>query len=438
MKSSKYTTVIRNGGEYIIYNTLHDKLLICNQDIIDLLNKHSDFDSLKDIHPSLFKKLCDDKFIIPDDKDEVKELIDSIVQQDDSDKSYRITINPTMDCNLRCWYCYEKHLANTNMSSEILDRIKNLLLRICSNHKTKYLTLSFFGGEPLLGFQNCVKPLIEYSIEICRKHDINLSLGFTTNAVLLDSKIVDFLSNTKLDVSMQIPFDGDRATHNSIKKMRNGEGTYDIVLKNLNYAVSKGISIVVRCNYTSKSASSFEKFTDDIMPLLQQNKTKIRVSFHRVWQDIEDKRTGAIIDQLEEKVRSIGGNCYNHTLISGRCYADKQNSFVINYNGDIYQCTAREFSPENKEGYLCKDGTIEHNERYYKRMESRFSNPECMECVMYPICAICTQKRLELNNSKCLLLMPEIDKFDKIRTRIKAIYELKTEYNKLHPTSKSV
>lgn len=57
---------------------------------------------------------------------------------------------------------------------------------------------------------------------------------------------------------------------------------------------------------------------------------------------------------------------------------------------------------------------------------------------MYPICAICTQKRLELNNSKCLLLMPEIDKFDKIRTRIKAIYELKTEYNKLHPTSKSV
>lgn len=55
MKSSKYTTVIRNGGEYIIYNTLYDKLLICNQDIIDLLNKHSDFDSLKDIHPSLFK-----------------------------------------------------------------------------------------------------------------------------------------------------------------------------------------------------------------------------------------------------------------------------------------------------------------------------------------------------------------------------------------------
>ena len=157
MKSSKYTTVIRNGGEYIIYNTLYDKLLICNQDIIDLLNKHSDFDSLKDIHPSLFKKLCDDKFIIPDDKDEVKELIDSIVQQDDSDKSYRITINPTMDCNLRCWYCYEKHLANTNMSSEILDRIKNLLLRICSNHKTKYLTLSFFGGEPLLGFQKLRK-----------------------------------------------------------------------------------------------------------------------------------------------------------------------------------------------------------------------------------------------------------------------------------------
>lgn len=432
MKSSIYTTVLNNGDQFIIYNSLHDKILLCSPEIIDLLRNHKDIDAIKDIHPSLYKRLCDDMFIVPEDKNEVQDVIDSIIEESDSDTHYSITINPTMNCNLRCWYCYEDHLPNSNMSKEIVERIKKLIAQICNNGKTKSIYLSFFGGEPLLGFERCIKPLILDALFLCNNHNIRLALGFTTNAVLLDTKTVDFLSGTGLNVSFQIPFDGGPETHNAIKKLHNGNGTYDITLSNLKYVLSKGMSVIVRCNYTSETAKSFEKLVDDITPLYKQYGSLINFSFQRVWQDQPNEETNRIIEALEEKVNELGGNYYCANADKARCYADKRNSCVINYNGDVYQCTARKFTEENKEGYLREDGTIEYNERYNERMKSRFSNNECLECAVYPICKICTQKRMELDNTKCIYPTPDIDKFDMIRSRISAIYELNMR-NKKRP-----
>lgn len=424
MKSSIYTTILNNGEHFIIYNSLHDKMLVCSSGIIDLLREHKDINAIEKIHPSFFKRLCDDGYIVPKDKDEVQEVIKDIIEETDSDGHYSITINPTMNCNLRCWYCYEEHLAYSNMSEEIVDRIKILIKRICNNGVTRSLHLSFFGGEPLLGFDKCIKLLVLHTLSLCRTQNILLSLSFTTNAILLKDDVVNFLAETQLNVSFQIPFDGGPDVHNLIKKISNGGNSYDIALNNLKAVLIKGMSVIVRCNYTSDSVRSFEKLINDIAPLYRDYGHLIRFSFQRVWQDSPNEETSRIIEEYEAKVNKLGGICYSANIEKGRCYADKRNSFVINYNGDIYQCTARKFTEEGKEGYLQEDGTIRYNERYYQRMKSRFSNQDCLECMVYPICKVCTQKRMELDNTKCLLPMPEFDKYDMIRSRIKAIYEL--------------
>lgn len=423
MKQSIYTAIIANGNnQHIIYNSLHDKILICSSDTIDLLKKHSDIASLRDIHPTLFQQLCKDEYFVPDEKNEEEDYIKSVIKDDDTEDNYSVTINPTMNCNLRCWYCYENHLHNTNMSPDILERIKKLFSKLLQSGKTISFHLSFFGGEPLLGFKNCVKPIILYTQSLCKEHNIKLSLGFTSNAVLLSKEIVDFLSSTNLNILFQIPFDGGRDMHNSIKKRSNGDGCYDVTLDNLKYALYKGINIIIRCNYTSKSAASFQELINDTQALLLKYRSQITFSFQKVWQDKDDKETETIIDHLEQNINRLGGSYYEPNIDRGRCYADKRHSFVINYNGDIYQCTARDFTKDNKEGYLDKNGVIQYNERYHRRMNSRFSNPECLKCTIFPICKICSTRRIESNNTKCLLSMPETDKSEIIKSRIKAIY----------------
>ena len=42
------------------------------------------------------------------------------------------------------------------------------------------------------------------------------------------------------------------------------------------------------------------------------------------------------------------------------CYANKINSEVINYDGLVYKCTARDFSEKNDVGIMLEGGIIKY------------------------------------------------------------------------------
>lgn len=424
MRKSKYTTVLPNGeNEYIIYNCLNDALLVCTPDTLELIRQHQDhLDTLFQQHPDLYNHLKEKGMIVPDETDETAELIATWEREEESGTHYSITINPTMDCNLRCWYCYEEHLTDSHMSATVLTSIKKLLQRICSNGTTQSLHLSFFGGEPLLEFSSCIKPLITLAHSLCKEYAIELSLSFTTNAVLLSKDKIDFLKATNLPIRFQIPFDGGRDYHNHIKKFANGNPTFDISINNLKHAVEQGFSVIVRCNYTNESISSFNDLIDELADFYKTHTQEMSFAFHQIWQDEHRQETDSIVNQLTLKISKWGKRCFSPKLDSGRCYADQRNSFVINFNGDLYQCTARKFNDENKEGHLQPDGTLIHNQRYEERMQCRFSNPECLECRAFPICKICSQKRLEHDRTRCLISTRAIAEMDALRSRITELY----------------
>ena len=427
MKPSKYNITIDNEDGYVVYNTLNDSLMLCTPEHIALLEGYRDrMDDCERVHPSLYRYLKEKSFIVPDDLDETKKLLERFLQEDEDETYYSLTVNPTLNCNLACWYCYEEHLAGSDMTSETRRAVERLIERVISNGKTREFNLGFFGGEPLLGFRRCVKPLIEHADSLCKAHDVRLTLGFTSNAVLLSREIVDFLASTGLSAHMQIPFDGGRAVHDTIKKTHSGAGTYDRTLSNLKYAVSQGIYVAVRCNYTNESVHSFASLLDDLEPFCERHLDRMHFSFHRIWQDEERRETEEIVRGYESRIAALGGAYYSLPTDRSRCYADKKHSTVINYNGDMYQCTAREFTAANCEGKLLSDGTVEYNERYRMRMESRFSNPECLACSLFPICKICTQKRLEHDRGKCVVTDDkQLYIVSAVKARIAAIYKLK-------------
>ncbi len=90
----------------------------------------------------------------------------------------------TKRCNLRCDYC-PLRFEERSMSKEVMD----LTIRFIRENRSFFekFSINFFGGEPLLEFEN-----IKYFLSETRKLDLDYSLG--TNGLLLDKKKLLFLN----------------------------------------------------------------------------------------------------------------------------------------------------------------------------------------------------------------------------------------------------
>lgn len=304
------------------------------------------------------------------------------------------------------------------MGNETIEALRIFIKNKITQPHIKFFTLSFFGGEPLLAFHNTILPLILYTQELCNDHHVKLNLTLTSNCVLLTPAIVQYLTSTGLHTYIQVPFDGHRAFHNRTKKTSGGEGTFDIIISNLKYALqANNIDFLIRCNYTP---DNIESFKDLILEFQHCPQEKLSFSFHLVWQIKEDKQTFKKLKILEEFLqKSKGNNFHEDTRTLIPCYADSENDVVINYNGDIYNCTARDFNPLSREGILKNDGVIVYNEHHIKRMHSRYNYKSCHNCIIFPICNVCSQKKLEMPpSSGCLRKFSEAEKKHLIYTNL--------------------
>ena len=416
-KFSKYVNLLEAEGKYFAFNVADGSVMALNQKLYQFLtDNRENADSVRLISPTLFDALIKAEMIVPEDRDEPKELIERFKYNENRPEYFGIILNPTLDCNLRCWYCYESHSHGSMMDDDMIRAVKRLIDNKLTEPELKNFSLSFFGGEPLIGWKKVVMPLLKYAIEKCSEKNIVFSTGFTTNGVLLDSTKLDDLESLSLcKTNFQISFDGHRPFHDVSRVGENRRPTYDRILNNLVEAAKRGFLISMRFNYTPDTVDSFADIFSDLESLLpQENKGNIICNFQQVWQtatDSHDIKSKAL--KLAEIFNS-GGYKTETDVIYHRhvCYADCENSIVINYNGDVYKCTAREFSPETREGYLTEDGKIEWNERFAKRMHIKYANPSCNNCDIMPICnAGCSQNKLERNiTGSCPLDKNEEDK----------------------------
>ena len=322
MKWSLYNFIIRNGSDYLLYNSLTNELMACVGGINSLLNEYkNNMDELKQIHSELYNYLDAQKFIVSDETDEAKQFIEHQKATDTSNDSLRIIINPTLDCNLRCWYCYEKHREGSTIHNDVDLAIKTFIKKEIEDKSLKSLSLSFFGGEPLMHFRKQVLPLILYTKELCITHKVKLKCSFTTNAVLLTPNVTELLANTKLEYHFQVPFDGDRDFHDSIKKHPNGTGTYDTVLQNVKYAASKGFAFTIRCNYTDKNILSFKKAIDDLSNI--DSKENLVFSLQRIWQEedsseLDNKRKCYYTSEIKDLQNQLNIREYFNAMLIKR------------------------------------------------------------------------------------------------------------------------
>ena len=128
------------------------------------------------------------------------------------------------------------------------------------------------------------------------------------------------------------------------------------------------------------------------------NRKRTVISLQRIWQHEEsDIDTGVLIEAVNyiNKHKFVINTFYSTNNFHS-CYADNYNQAVINYNGDVYKCTARNFSSERPLGHLNSLGIIEWDTDEIKKRLSLKIPTKCRYCKLLPICpGICSQKLFE-------------------------------------------
>lgn len=401
MKQSKYNCILQDNTGMVIYNAATDQLVALTPQLANIFNEGKAApEKIKAQHAELYDHLLQKGIFVCDDADETETYIRKREEYERSSGEYTITINPTLACNMSCWYCYESHKNMPAMSADVKQSVLLLIDKLLADNKLKKLNLSFFGGEPLLYFDKVVVDIINHAKMQCKAFDAKLSIHFTTNAYLLTDNVLKQLEG--LDVSFQITIDGGKQVHDSVRKTKGGEPTYARIVEHIHQTLSRGFSVGVRFNYTAKSIPSFIDVVKDFSHLQQEQKQLVNFTFQRVWQDNEGDAS-----QVEQQVEHIerafeqAGLFVNNakSYIVPYCYADGVNTAVVNYNGDLFKCTARDFAPKSKEGTLAADGTLRWNERLRKRMSIRHGSDTCLLCRIYPIChGGCSQMKLEASD----------------------------------------
>lgn len=140
-----------------------------------------------------------------------------------------LVLNVAQDCNMRCSYCFA--IAGTygkaakKMSRETAFQAVDFLLK--HSGESQEVTLTFFGGEPLLNF-DLIQATVKYAKEEAQKIGKGVDFSLTTNGTLLTEDKIRFFSENRIGVTVSL--DGPPEVHDKNRRLRGGQGSYRAVL----------------------------------------------------------------------------------------------------------------------------------------------------------------------------------------------------------------
>ena len=307
-----------------------------------------------------------------------------------------LTIAPTLACNFKCTYCFERPKADT-MPLEVEEALVQFIDKKLQT--LKMLNISWFGGEPLLKM-DIIERLSSKFVELCEKHGARLNpASIITNGFLLTRDVAARLINAGIN-SAQITLDGIPEVHDKRRRLAGGKGTFWQIVENIKN-MPDSIQLLVRINIDKENADKLEAFYD----LWTKEGLSERATFYfgqvransPVCADIANqcfttREYSDLIISLLLKARKYGiSNIRYPTLYkAGYCCADNLNGFVVAPSGNIFKCW-EEISSDDEAAVanLTNNDSKPHyimNTVKYLNWDP-FSNKECKECNILPICS---------------------------------------------------
>lgn len=392
-KVSFYNIKTKYNNYVLLYNTLTNSLICFTCDEFIIVNElFDDLICFKSEYPLLFKELKNAGFIVNQNFDELEYIKLQNNRAVFISNGYHLTINPTLDCNLHCWYCsteYAKAKHHGAMTSKTINMVKSHIQNLVEIKKASSIHLDWFGGEPLMYFNEVIKPISSFTKELVYKNKVGYSQHITTNATLMDADRIHQMKDLQF-TSFQIPIDGNEYHHNIIKHFEDKMDTYRLVVNNINLIaeIIPNVRITLRINYDKQT---LKHISDIIKDIAENTKKHIQVDFQKVWQISCNNNDFKMLKDVKTFFHENGLESGFWAYIPQnfiRCYADRYHHYAINYDGKIFKCTAQNYADDKIIGTLKSTGAIQWNDELLSKLFSKatFENERCLKCKSLPVC----------------------------------------------------
>ena len=167
------------------------------------------------------------------------------------------TIFTTMECNARCFYCFEAGWKRSSMSEQTAGDTAKYILAHCGG---KPVRLSWFGGEPLVNTR-----VIDIITDCLRQQGAEFHSIMTSNGYLFDEALVQRARDAWNLKEVQITLDGTEEVYNRRKAYANPQGSpYLRVLRNIGLLLDAGIHVKVRLNMDGDNEGDLYALADEL------------------------------------------------------------------------------------------------------------------------------------------------------------------------------
>lgn len=207
-----------------------------------------------------------------------------------------------------------------------------------SSYSEEDIVVDFHGGEPLLQFDK-----IRYTIDELNKIFIGrINYGITTNGTIISDNILDFLVKN-FYYSLSISIDGSKEVHDRNRRLKNGNGSYEIVIKNAKKILERRDDVRARMTVNTETVNSlfssvcalYQEGFKIIVPAVdyfdsEWDNEKLTVLFEQLQMikaELKEGKLKAQIGLLDDYKSNVVKECTGGS-----------KSFHISSNGEIYPC----------------------------------------------------------------------------------------------------
>lgn len=383
MKFSIFNYIVNQENNYIlIYNTLRGNIARIKKNQYSLDNQ----------------ELIKYSFVVSDIQDECNIYKYAYFKRIFDNKALNLSIATTLDCNLRCPYCFEE---GNKGPGKLTEDTESAICKYIYSKRTKQINITWFGGEPLLNF-SCITNITEFLL----RNRINFSSGIITNGTLLSEYIISKFDEYKIS-TIQITFDGIKEQHDKKRFFKNGKGTFDLIMSNIKKIVlNSRTQICLKTNIDKTNINSY----NELKKLLSEH-------FH---EQLKSKRLILTENYVRNKTNFSGcDNCLSNIeyfdflhktnnypitipTIKGPCPLRSRSSFAIGPDGSIYKCLEHLGNRDLAVGNIQDLSISVLKQSSYALNDLPFDDTICSQCNILPICGGgCPNERaLKLGNDR--------------------------------------
>jgi len=398
-KWSRYNTFVSNDdGGALFFNARTGALIKLNRE------RRRQIEEPSELSPNFLDFLLQQGYLVGDDVDELQLIVDTHEAARKDRRLFSATIELTEGCNFRCLYCYQAH-APKHLEDQAAEKIIRYLSR--KMEQVDHLHINWFGGEPLIRLRT-MTVMSQRLAEEARVHGCSFSQFLTTNGYLLTPSVAKKLAELGIE-NVQITLDGNEESHDQLRVLASGKGTYKQVLIGCENVVSAGMKLMVRINVNRWNAHQIAGLLAD---LVSHGISPVNTVIHAV-RTIDHGNCNETISSMmftnsqfaEEWVkilRVIAEYGFGLPTLAPRAYNctfDLPQTVMIGRDGAIRHCS----SSDGRLADLTEEGGEINTTSLYDIVKTRrpIDDPGCRECMYLPMCMGGCSYLQELGQEKC-------------------------------------